>query len=561
MKYFSLVKKILTKNEINSMYFVCALMVINSILEVISIGAILPLLSIMMGGELDNPLLSNIHNFFNNKNISLNINSLLIIILVIYVTKYLFLLYFVNKQASFVLNLRSHLSTRIFQNTLKKKFAFYEKNPSSSLIRNIKQEVDMFCNGLVSPILSLVLAFFTVSFLVVFLLLVNLKATLAIIVFFSIAYYFVSKMYSSLLDKLGKLRQFHEKNMLKYLLQSLRSIAEVKIFKLQKYYKTKFFFHNNSLANQLVSKAIYGAMPKILFEFLIILITFSFIAFFSFNNLSLKDLFAQILIYSVAVYRLLPSVTGIARHEQKIKYATPAANTIKNFLDNKEYDYIIGLEDQNFSFKKFIKLENIGFGYGDKLILNKLNLIIKRNEKICILGKNGSGKSTLIKLIAGLIEPDQGRILVDDKDLNKNLENWRNLIGYVGQEVNLIEGSLIENICLGIEEDKIDHKKLSEVIKQAQLHDFILKYDKNKNLGEFGKKISGGEKQKIALARSYYRSPQILLFDEATSAMDEKSENEIINSFKNLLIDKTVIFITHKKNYSELFDRVINLDE
>ena len=127
MKYFSLVKKILTKNEINSMYFVCALMVINSILEVISIGAILPLLSIMMGGELDNPLLSNIHNFFNNKNISLNINSLLIIILVIYVTKYLFLLYFVNKQASFVLNLRSHLSTRIFQNTLKKNLHFMKK--------------------------------------------------------------------------------------------------------------------------------------------------------------------------------------------------------------------------------------------------------------------------------------------------------------------------------------------------------------------------------------------------------------------------------------------------
>ena len=114
---------------------------------------------------------------------------------------------------------------------------------------------------------------------------------------------------------------------------------------------------------------------------------------------------------------------------------------------------------------------------------------------------------------------------------------------------------------MGIEEEKIDQKKLSEVINQAQLQDFISKYDKNKNLGEFGNKISGGEKQKIALARSYYKSPKILLFDEATSAMDEKSENEIINSFKNSLIDRTVIFITHKKNYSEFFDRVINLDE
>ena len=560
MKYYYLIQKILTKNEIFKMYFVFFLMIVNSILEVISIGALLPLLSIMMDNQLNISFMSKFFSVFENFDIKIDIYLIVIFLLSTYIIKYLFTLYFIKEQAKFILRLKSHLSTRVFGHVLKKKYKFFMDNTSANLVRNVKQEVEMYVNGFVSPILSLILAFFMCSFLIIFLLTINFKATTIILVIFSFCYFFISKFFSNILKKLGQFRQHHEKFIFKYLLEPLKSITEVKIFKLENYYQEKFFYHNNLLANKLVSKSIYGAMPKILFEAIILLITLSLITYFSINDLPLKDLFAQLLIYSVVVYRLLPSITGIARHEQKIKYALPAANTIKNFLEDREYSLMQVKENDKFSFQNILKLQNIKFSYNKKIIFENLNVKINKKEKICIVGKNGSGKSTLIKIIAGLIDPDEGSILIDNIELKKNLGNWMKIVGYVPQEIGLIEGTLKENICLGVEKEKINKLKLDEAIVKSQLSEFIKKYGLNNNLGEYGQKISGGEKQKIALARTLYRSPEVLLFDEVTSAFDYKSEEQFIHNVKKIFENQTVILITHNKEHTKLFDKVLDLD-
>ena len=317
MSYYHLIKKIFTRTELFQMFFVCFLMIINSILEVISIGALLPLLSTMIDSKLNIPFVDQIIILFSKLNINFDIYLISSFLLFIYLIKYLFALYFIKTQSKFILKLKSHLSTRVFGHILKKRYKFFLFNTSAGLMRNVKQEVEMFVNGFISPILSLVLAFFTTFFLIIFFFSVNFKATFIILIMFTCSYFIISNIYSKLLTKLGESRQYHEKFILKYLLESLKSITEVKLFKLEKVYLKNFFYHNNLLANQIVSKSIYGAMPKILFELIIILIVLFLVIYFSLNGLPLKDLFAQILIYSVAVYRLFPSVTGIARHEQK----------------------------------------------------------------------------------------------------------------------------------------------------------------------------------------------------------------------------------------------------
>jgi ABC-type bacteriocin/lantibiotic exporter with double-glycine peptidase domain len=560
MRYYHLIKKILTKKELFQMYFIFFLMVINSLLEVISMGSLLPLLSVMMDSKLNIPLLDQIYILFDKFNISLNLYLALVLMLSIFLIKYLLTIYLVREQSKFILNLKTHLSTRIFERILKKKYKFFLFNTSAELIRNVKNEVDMFINGFFSPILSLILALFISIFLIIFLLSINFKVTTIIFIIFAFSYYAISIFYTKYLKKLGKLRQYHEKFILKYLLESLKSITEVKLFKLENIYIKNFFNHNNLLANQIVSKSIYGVMPKILFELIIILITLSFILYFSLNNLSLKDLFVQILIYSVVFYRLLPSVTSISRHEQKIKYAQPAAKVIKSFLEDEQYSQNLKNFDKNFSFQKSIKLQNIKFTFDKKVIFENLNLEFNKKDKICIIGKNGSGKSTLIKIIAGLIDPDAGEVYVDDYKIMNNLERWIDLVGYVPQETNLIEGTLEENICLGAEKEKVNKVKLNEVIEKSLLTDFLKKYGMNRNLGEYGQKISGGEKQKIALARTLYKSPEVLLFDEATSAMDSNSEDQFINNVKKLFSNQTVILITHKKEHAKFFNKVIDLN-
>ena len=158
------------------------------------------------------------------------------------------------------------------------------------------------------------------------------------------------------------------------------------------------------------------------------------------------------------------------------------------------------------------------------------------------------------------MEPEEGSVYVDKFNLKNNIEKWSEIVGYVTQEINLVEGTLVENICLGIDDDKINKIKIAEVIEKSQLTDFVSKYGTNSNLGEYGQKISGGEKQKIALARTLYRSPELLLFDEATSAMDNKSEEQFIYNIKKIFEDKTVILITHNREHAKLFDKVIDLD-
>lgn len=560
MRYYHLIKKILTRTELFQMYFVCFLMIVNSILEVISIGALLPLLSTMIDSKLNIPFLDQIIILLNKLNINFDIYLISIFLLFTYIIKYLFALYFIRVQSKFVLKLKSHLSTRVFEHILKKKYKFFLFNTSAGLIRNVKQEVEMFVKGFISPILSIILAFFTTFFLILFLLSVNFKATITILIIFAFTYIVISKIFSKLLIKLGESRQYHEKFILRYLIEPLKSISEVKLFKLEKMYLKNFFFHNDIMANQIVSKSIYGAIPKILFELIIILIVLFLVVYFSLNELSLNNLFAQILIYSVAVYRLLPSVTGIARHEQKIKYAQPSAKVIKNFLEDNKHSQNFRDFDKNFNFKNLIKLQNIKFTFNKRVIFENLNLEFNKKDKVCIMGKNGSGKSTLIKIISGLLNPEKGEVYIDNYRLKNNLENWIDLIGYVPQEISLLEGTLEENICLGVEKEKINKVKLSEVIEKSLLIDFVKIYGINKNLGEYGQKISGGEKQKIALARALYKSPEVLLLDEATSAMDENSELKFINNLQISFSNLTVILITHKKEHAKFFDKVIDLD-
>ena len=455
---------------------------------------------------------------------------------------------------------KSAISTRLFKHILSKNYKYHSITAESVLIRNAKTEVQIFVNGFLIPFLSFILSLFVTFFLISLLLIYNFLATSIILLVFSITYILISKHYSKLLSDIGNIRQEHDKYILKYLLQSLRSIVEVKIFNLEKYYLEKFSKKNDKLAQTLIEKTLYGVMPKIFFEGLILLITLSFIIFFSFNGMPLNELFAKILIYAVVVFRLLPSITGMARFEQKIRFALPAVDTIHEFLKNKSFIDTNDHHDKDFEFKSNIKLENITYKYDNKKIIDNINFEIKKGDKVCILGRNGSGKSTIMKILAGLLHPDTGSVKIDNINLRNNIFKWFENLSYVPQETNLIEGSLIENICPGIEKKDIDLTRINEVIEKAELTSFVQKIGIDKELNEFGQNLSGGEKQKIALARALYRNSNVILLDEVTSAMDINSQNNFLKNFPKNFSEKTVIFITHKNDNLHIFDKILDLN-
>jgi ABC-type multidrug transport system fused ATPase/permease subunit len=204
----------------------------------------------------------------------------------------------------------------------------------------------------------------------------------------------------------------------------------------------------------------------------------------------------------------------------------------------------------NFDFKKEIVFKNVSFKYhpDNDLIFKSLNLKIKKGETIGLIGSSGSGKSTFVDILIGLLSPTSGDVTVDNYKIDKDASSWQKKIGYISQDIHLIDDSIINNIALGVEEDKINLDSVNKAINSAQLQSFIksLSNGINTHVGDKGVQISGGQKQRIGLARALYHNPEILILDEATSSLDDKTESEVMKAIELLSDDKTVIIIAHR---------------
>jgi len=560
------IKDILSKKETRTLYFIFFLMIINSFLEAFSIGMLLPLFSLILNSGENNLISEKIFSILNSYGFEPTTELFLISIIFIFLIKYLFTIYYTKFLTSFALDLRVSISSKIFKDYLYKSLIFHSNTSSATLVRNIDKEVGIFLNNFLGPILSYSLGGLTIFFILVLLLLVNFKSTLLLILIFGIIYFLIIKSFSAKLLHIGELRQHHEKFSLKYIYEAIRTIIEVKLLELEDYYKNKYFFHANRIAKQSTMRAIIGILPKIIFESTLLLIICYLIFFYTSNNLSIDDLFAQLLIYATAGFRIMPALNLITTSHQKIKFGFPAAKLLsKTFLnfDPQSYSQKKNEVNSNISFKKNIEFKNLNFSYDNKIILTDFDLTIKKNQTIGIKGKNGSGKTTLVKLICGLLQPNNGSLYVDGQNIDSSSSNWKKLIGYIPQEINLIEGTIKDNLCIGIKNHEFDEKKLDSIIDNIQLREFVNKLPNglDTDIGELGSKISGGEKQKIGICRALFRDPDILIFDESTSALDVESEIKFIETLNSIFKDKTKIIISHRPGAFKFCDKIYDLND
>ncbi len=542
-------------------------MVINSFLEAISIGMLIPLFSVILDSDSNNIVTTQIYSLLSSYGLEPKTEFFLISIIVIFLTKYLFTIYYTKVLTSFILDLRVSISSSIFKDYLYKSLKFHSNTSSATLLRNIDKEVGIFINNYLSPILSYILASLTIFFILVLLMLVNFKSTILLILIFGILYFLIIKSFSKKLVKIGELRQHHEKYSLKYIYEAIRTLIEVKLLELEDYYKNKYFFHSNRIAKQSTMRAIIGILPKIIFELILLIIICYLIYFYTSNNLSIDELFAQLLIYATAGFRIMPALNLITTSHQKIKFGLPAAKllneTYLNF-DPKSYTVKKPEDSSELKFKNNVEFKNINFSYDDKrIILKNFNFKVKKNQTIGIKGSNGSGKTTLVKIICGLIEPNNGHLLLDGREIEANSSKWKKLIGYIPQEINLIEGTIKENLCIGMRDTQFDINKLNNIIDDIQLRDFINKLPNglDTDTGELGSKISGGEKQKIGICRTLFRDPEILIFDESTSALDIDSEKKFLEILNTRFSNKTKIIISHRLAAFDFCDKIYDLSE
>ena len=268
--------------------------------------------------------------------------------------------------------------------------------------------------------------------------------------------------------------------------------------------------------------------------------------------------------------RLTPSAYRIISSLQRIKFTQKILQSLRKnifFFDelvkNKQSLKLKEKKNNSIEIKDKIKISNINFSYDpNRNIFSDLNLEIKVGDTIGIFGDSGAGKSTFVNIFTGLLKPEKGKILTNNKDINSNIYFWRKNIGYVPQNIFLIDDTLEKNISLDFSNQSKNLKKLSECLMQSELEKFInnLPNGVNTPVGERGSRISGGQLQRVGIARALYNNPDILIFDESTSALDKETELDILKNIYKFKNKKTMIIITHKKELLKNCDKIYKLE-
>ena len=453
---------------------------------------------------------------------------------------------------------------KLFNNYISAPFIFHIYNNPSELIQNlndVKRSTAVIIG--LSTILKEVLIITAISMMLI---ISNIQLFSYILLILIIPVIFILNFFKNMLIKKGEIAIKFRVKRLKIISESITNIKFIKLINAQSFIINYFKKNNYNAAHQDMVATYISKIPKIILEVFSIITILSVIFFLYMSKGSLVEIIPILTLLIVSIIRFIPSVGSILVSVNNYRYNLPALKVFDLFFNEK--NEIKNIENEmvnknNLDFKNKIEIKNISFHYpNNKMnILRNLNFEINKGEKIGICGKSGSGKSTLLNLILGLLTPVEGSINCDGKEIKDNIRNWYSKIGYVPQKITLFEESIKKNICFGVEQKDIKNDDFLDALKLSELNNFInsLPEKYETNVGHEGGIVSGGQLQRIGIARALYLKPDILILDEPTSNLDSEIEMAIINSlFK--IENLTIVLISHNKLILEKCDRLIRLD-
>lgn len=564
--YIKNIFQILGKKDQKYFIFIFFLIFISVFLELLGISLVIPITQYLLFDShklvLFDHYLENIfgffHKYFSNKVI---ISALLMISIYLFKTILLIIIFFL--QAKFSWHVQKNISQNLIQKYIFQTHLYHTNKNSSEVVRNIVTEVSSF-NGI---ILSSCIFFSEILITIgisLFLMWYNLESAIILLFIFigsSLIYQLCTKNF---LINLGKLRQESESSRIKTIQEILGGIKEIKIFKSENFFLSKFRNSNLSLAKAGRWQTTLQSMPRLTMEFIAIL-AFSIlliVMYYSKNNLAL--ILPSLIIYAFAAFRILPSVNRILNAIQILRFSDKVINLLNKEMTLKVNN--ITYLEKKLDFSDDIKVNKLSykFPFSDKFTLKNISLSIKKNTIIGVIGDSGSGKSTLINLLLGLLKPTKGSIEVNGVKIHQNQNNlkWINNIKFVPQNVYIIDSSIKNNVAFGVKEKNIDKKKLIKALKLANINSLVESSKKGVNLiiGERGSKLSGGQIQRLGIARALYHDSDIILMDEPTSSLDSVTESLILKTIKNLKKYKTIVLVSHKKSSLTICDKIYRID-
>ena len=550
------------KNKKN-LLFLSIFTVLRTGCELLNVAMIIPLLSILV--DFENYIKIYFVNFNFIKNLSINTVFFLVIgiFIITYFIKTFFIILYNYQNSKFTNNLYVQISNDILRNYLSRDYLFFASNNSSKLIRNIISESHLFSMGVVSNLILILSNSFIFISICIMLVVYNFNYF-----YFIISIFFISvvilKFNGSGFKKWGLVRQYHASVLIKKLNEIFGGIKEVILFRKQNFFLAETNFHFSKGAKSAIYKDFFLGLSGPLIELIGFLIFSSILLYLViFLSKPFSDVIIILGVFAFASLRLLPNLINIISSVQNLKYNSPVTNLIyaeiieKDFSEKNSYENI---EQKSFAINK-IEFKNISFSYPDKKskIINNFSFEIKEKDKIAIVGKTGEGKTTLLNICSGLINPTEGKITINNQS-DLKIANFFNKIGYVSQSIYLADDTVAFNVAINKNLNEKNISLIKNLIHGLDLESILSVKDQlNTVVGEKGSKLSGGQIQRLGIARSLYRVPSILILDEATSALDETTEKNILEFIIAYMKNNIVIFSTHRKNVLKYCNKILEI--
>ena len=569
MKTLKKILFLLTNKERNQFFILIVMGLVMSIINMIGVASILPFVTILSNPGLveTNLILKKmfeISNKFGFETINQFMFLLGVITFALLIISLSFKALTTYFQTYFISTREYTVGKRLIENYVHQPYAWFLNKHSADLGKNILSQVNLVVMNGLNPMINIINQSFVSTAIVILLIISDPKLALIASITLVLSYVFT---YTIIRGKLRKIGEQHIKNnKLRFTAvnEVFEAFKEVKIGLLEQSYINKFKDPARKLAKLDASSKVLGQLPHFALEAIAFGGMILLILYFMSNDRTLISVLPYIALYAYAGYRIIPSIQGIYLAVAQLRFIGPSLDALIDDLKGLKVLKFLEIEDE-FRFRKDINLNKISYAYpgAKKLTLKDLSITIPVNSTVGLVGATGSGKTTTVDLILGLLEPDQGKLEVDNKVIDReNCRAWQSILGYVPQQIFLADDTVSANIALGIQKDKVDMNAVESAAKIANLHEFIINELPDKyqtTVGDRGIRLSGGQRQRIGIARALYHKPQVLILDEGTSALDNLTERAVMETLNTLKNKITVILIAHRLNTVKNCDNIFLL--
>lgn len=569
---FDYIKTILSftnKRDYQKLMVLIILMVFTAGIELVGVGSIFPYIKILGDQKIikTNPILSSIFNFFHfktNNAFLIFIGSLMFIMLALKAIMTCLNDYY---QAKFAQNLNTRISGSCIKSYILMPYQRAIELNTSTLSKHILTDVTYTIN-VVIYMLSIATDVMVAIFLACLILWIDFKLVLFSLTIIAAFLLLTMVGMKKRIKTISNENEYFTMRLYNIVSDTFQGLKDIKINNAENYFIKKFLFWRKKNANNLINYNVISNLPSALMNLMgfgMLLITLLYLLS---SHGSLVGILPIIGVIAISIQRMLPAVARISLALGNVRQYYANVLVVRRAVDKlAEYHNLLEMRQhaqRNIKFERELRLENVTYQYpkAKRETLRNITLTVSKNTSLGIVGASGAGKSTLLDVILGLLPVKSGSIYCDNVDITKHSHmDLLHLAGYVPQHTHLIEGTLLENVAIGIEENHIDHQTVKRAIKIAQLQSLVdeMPDGLNTQIGERGLKLSGGQRQRVGIARALCHDPEIIVMDEATNSLDSVTESEFNETLRSLMGKKTLIIIAHRHSSILFCDKLVVL--